>query len=123
KALPRKPPPNDFGAVISIVNSRYQLTAMASLFIKNMVCNRCIMAVQNELDRLGLTAENIGLGEVTLDSEPTAEEKTKLEDALNRLGFELIDDKKSRIIEKIKNVIIDLVHHQDNDLKTNLSDV
>lgn len=88
-----------------------------------MVCNRCIMAVQNELDRLGLTAENVGLGEVTLDSEPTAEEKTKLEDALNRLGFELIDDKKSRIIEKIKNVIIELVHHQDNDLKTNLSDV
>jgi YesN/AraC family two-component response regulator len=39
------------------------------------------------------------------------------------LGFQVIDDKKSRMIEKIKNVIIDLVHHQDNDAKTNLSDV
>lgn len=39
------------------------------------------------------------------------------------MGFELIDDKKSQIIEKIKNVIIDLVHHQDNDTKHKLSDV
>ena len=39
------------------------------------------------------------------------------------MGFQVIDDKKSRMIEKIKNVIIDLVHHQDNDAKTNLSDV
>jgi len=38
------------------------------------------------------------------------------------LGFEIIDDRKSRIIEQIKNIIIDLVHHQDNDVTTNLSD-
>jgi YesN/AraC family two-component response regulator len=46
-----------------------------------------------------------------------------LENVLDPLGFQVIDDKKSRMIEKIKNVIIDLVHHQDNDAKTNLSDV
>ncbi len=96
---------------------------MTILFIKNMVCNRCIMAVQNELDKLGLGVKNIRLGEVTLAKETTPEENKKLEEALIQLGFEVIDDKKSRIIEKIKNVIIDLVHHRDNDIKTNLSDL
>ena len=96
---------------------------MTTLFIKNMVCNRCIMVVQNELDKLGLDVKNIKLGEVTLDKEPTTDEINKLDKALILLGFELIDDKKSRVIEKIKNVIIDLVHHQDNNTKTNLSDV
>jgi AraC-like DNA-binding protein len=96
---------------------------MSTLFIKNMVCNRCIMVVQNELDKLGLDVKNITLGEVTLDKEITAGEKNKLDKALIPLGFKVIDDKKSRIIEKIKNVIIDLVHHQDNEIKTNLSDV
>jgi AraC-like DNA-binding protein len=81
------------------------------------------MVVQNELDKLGLDVKNIKLGEVTLDKEPTTDEKNKLDKALILLGFELIDDKKSRVIEKIKNVIIDLVHHQDNNTKTNLSDV
>lgn len=96
---------------------------MTTLFIKNMVYNRCIMVVQNELDKFGLDVQNIRLGEVILDKEPTTEEKDKLEKALILLGFELIDDKKSRIIEKIKNSIIDLVHYQDNDTKTNVSDV
>ena len=94
---------------------------MTTLFIKNMVCNRCIMVVQNELDKLALHVKNIGLGEVTLEKEPGAREKERLKEALESLGFELIDDKKSRIIEKIKNVIIDLVHRRDNDTKTNLS--
>lgn len=88
-----------------------------------MVCNRCIMVVKNELDKLGLNALAVTLGEVLLEKEPTAEEKKQLEDALTPLGFEVIDDKKSRIIEKIKNVIINLVHHGSSDLKTNLSGV
>lgn len=88
-----------------------------------MVCNRCIMVVQSEMDKLGLAVEHIKLGEVTLEKEPTVSERTALEGALVPLGFQLIDDKKSRIIEQIKNVIIELVHHQDNDAKTNLSDV
>lgn len=93
------------------------------VYIKNMVCSRCIMVVQNELDKLGLSATNVGLGEVTLEKDLTAEKKKKLEEALTPLGFELIDDKKSRIIEKIKNVIIEQVRDLDNELKTNLSDV
>ncbi|MCC9019750.1 helix-turn-helix domain-containing protein [Flavobacterium lipolyticum] len=96
---------------------------MSTLFVKNMVCNRCIMVVQNELEKLGLEFTHIKLGEVTLAKELTATERTLLEQELVALGFEVIDDKKSRIIEKIKNIIIDLVHHQDNDTKNNLSDI
>ena len=96
---------------------------MRKLFIKNMVCNRCILVVQNELDKLGIEANNIKLGEITLKKDLTTKEREALENVLDPLGFQVIDDKKSRMIEKIKNVIIDLVHHQDNDAKTNLSDV
>jgi AraC-like DNA-binding protein len=96
---------------------------MSTLFVKNMVCNRCIMVVQNELEKLGLDFTNIKLGEVTLAKELQSDERISLETALVALGFEVIDDKKSRIIEKIKNSIIDLVHHQDNDSKSNLSEL
>lgn len=96
---------------------------MNTLFIKNMVCDRCITAVKNELDKLDLNTKSVKLGEVTLEKELTAWQKNKLNDALMPLGFELIDDKKGRIIEQIKTVIIDLVHHHDNDSKTNLSEV
>ncbi|MCV9934108.1 AraC family transcriptional regulator [Flavobacterium sp. LS1R47] len=96
---------------------------MNTLFVKNMVCNRCIMVVQDELEKLGLEFTNIKLGEVTLTKELTSDERNSLESVLVPLGFEVIDDKKSRIIEKIKNTIIDLVHHQDNDSKNNLSDI
>ena len=96
---------------------------MNTIFIKNMVCDRCIMVVQNELEKLGLDAKNIKLGEVILSKEITSLEKENLSKTLEPLGFEVIDDKKGRLIEKIKNIIIDLVHHQDSDVKTNLSDV
>lgn len=96
---------------------------MATLFIKNMVCNRCIMVVQNVMDKNGIQIKNIKLGELTLESELSIEEKKVIEKSLTQLGFEIIDDKKSRIIEQIKNVIIEQVHYQDDDAKTNLSDV
>ncbi|MBS1737102.1 MAG: helix-turn-helix transcriptional regulator [Bacteroidetes bacterium] len=96
---------------------------MNTIFIKNMVCDRCIMVVQNELNKLGLIAETVRLGEVTFRNIITAEEKNELAKVLTPLGFQLIDDKRNRIIEKIKNIIIDLVHHQNTDSKTNLSDI
>jgi YesN/AraC family two-component response regulator len=70
-----------------------------------------------------LTAQDIKLGEVTLVHPLTPAQKSKLQIGLESLGFEIIDDKKSQIIEKIKNVIVDLVHHQNNDSKINLSDL
>ncbi len=96
---------------------------MTTLFIKNMVCNRCIIVMKNELEKLGLSAISIKLGEVIFEKNITVEQKEKLDEALLELGFQIIDDKKSRIIEKIKNTIIELVHHQENEAKTNLSDI
>lgn len=96
---------------------------MSKLFIKNMVCNRCIMVVENELKQLGLPSVSIRLGEVELEKELTPEQKVELSKALTMVGFELIDDRRSRIIEKIKNTIIDTVHHQHDDKKFNLSAV
>ncbi|WP_437918885.1 helix-turn-helix domain-containing protein [Sphingobacterium sp. LRF_L2] len=96
---------------------------MRTLFIKNMVCNRCIMVVQNELNRLHLDTKKIELGAVEFKDDLTKTQIDTIERALNPFGFELIDDKKSRLIEKIKNVIIELVHYQDNEVKTNLSDL
>ncbi|MFV0392477.1 MAG: AraC family transcriptional regulator [Paludibacteraceae bacterium] len=93
------------------------------LFIKNMVCNRCVMVVKNELERLGFVAVEVRMGEATIEGELTPEDKETLSSVLVSLGFELIDDKKSRIIEKIKNTIIDVVHYQEPDTRTNFSDV
>jgi AraC-like DNA-binding protein len=94
-----------------------------TLFIKNMVCNRCIMVVKNELDKLGIPTKSVILGEVTLGKELQEPQKEALNKILVQLGFELIDNKKSQIIERIKNIIIELVHHQDNETKYNLSDL
>lgn len=88
-----------------------------------MVCNRCIMVVQNELEKLGLPVKQVELGEVELERKLSASEKENITAALSPLGFEVIDEKKSRVIEKIKTTIIDLVHHQDGDMQQNLSDV
>ncbi|MBA4056671.1 MAG: AraC family transcriptional regulator [Marivirga sp.] len=91
------------------------------LYVKNMVCHRCIIVVQQELEKLGIKSNSIQLGEVELAESPNTEQLNKIRGALSRVGFELIDDRKSKLIEQIKNLIIDVVHHQKK-LKTNLSD-
>lgn len=93
------------------------------VYIKNMVCNRCKMVVKNEMEKLGFYPMSLTLGEVELENELLSSEKLTINNHLRTFGFELIDDKKSRIIEKIKNVIINLVHCQDNETKINLSDL
>lgn len=87
-----------------------------------MVCNRCKMVVKSELEKLGYNPTNISLGEVTIEKELTSQEKITLDKALQQVGFSIIDDKKSRLIEKIKTLIVELVHQNNNELKTNLSD-
>ncbi len=91
------------------------------LYIRNMVCNRCIMVVQAELEKLGYQPSHVSLGEVILEQDLSDEEKKQLDNRLHSLGFAIIDDKKSQLIEKIKNLIIELVHQQNSHLKTNLS--
>ncbi|HQY19907.1 MAG TPA: AraC family transcriptional regulator [Ignavibacteria bacterium] len=87
-----------------------------------MVCDRCIMVVKNELEKLGYMANHIVLGEATINEVLNDQEKAIIENNLKEFGFELIDDKNSSLIEKVKNLIIDLVHNHDNELKINLSE-
>ncbi|WP_029904492.1 AraC family transcriptional regulator [Prevotella sp. 10(H)] len=92
------------------------------LYIKNMVCNRCIMVVESELKKLGVEPFSVELGEVQLESALTKEQKEQLTERLESLGFSLIDDRKGRLIEQVKTLIVELVHYNNNDLKINLSD-
>lgn len=92
------------------------------LYIKNMVCGRCKMVVKSEFEKLGLHAISIELGEVELKENISESQKQELLYNLHTFGFDLIDDKKSRVIEKIKTLIIDLVHHKNNEISTNLSE-
>ena len=92
------------------------------LYIKNMVCQRCILAVKQELEKLDLKPLQLALGEVDLAERPTEGKLAQLILRLQALGFELIDDKKSRIIEQIKTLLIKLVHHSGDPVTVNLSD-
>jgi len=78
-----------------------------------MVCDRCILAVRQQLDKLNLPYKHIQLGEVELSGNPSAGEIQALRGPLHALGFELLDDKKSTVVEKIKNIIIHLIHSAD----------
>jgi YesN/AraC family two-component response regulator len=90
-------------------------------FIKNMVCNRCIMVVKSIFESTGYPPVHISLGEVETTNLIVDDDVAKLKKALESYGFELIDDTKSRTIEKIKNTIVQLVHHSNEDLKVNYS--
>jgi len=92
------------------------------LYIKNMVCIRCKMVVKSELENLGIRYSIVELGEAEISEEISHEKKAQLDIALRRQGLELMDDKKSQLIEKIKTIIIELIHYSDYPLKINLSD-
>lgn len=87
-----------------------------------MVCIRCKMVVKSELEKLGLHSTSVEFGEATIIEELSPEQKELLDAGLRRSGLELMDDKRSMIIEKIKNIIIELVHYSEELPKTNLSD-
>lgn len=92
------------------------------MYIKNMVCNRCKMVVRSELEKIGLHPLSVDLGEIELETAPTKEQAARLDTSLRKLGFEWIDDKKSRLIGQIKTLIIKLVHHSDDDRAANPDD-
>jgi AraC-like DNA-binding protein len=92
------------------------------LFIKYMVSNRCKMVVKEELKKLGLHFILVDLGEVDIMENITAEKRADLKTALQNSGLELMDDKRAVLIEKIKNTIIEMVHHSDEFIKINFSD-
>ncbi len=87
-----------------------------------MVCIRCKMLVKSELAKLGLHFATVELGEAEVMEEITNEQLIQLGNALKKDGLELMDDKKSILVEKIKTIIIELVHDKDEQIKVNLSD-
>jgi AraC family transcriptional regulator len=85
-----------------------------TLYVKNMVCNRCIQAVRNVLEKHNLHPERVLLGEVQLkETSLTDPQLANLDAGLLNLGFERIDDRKARLIEAIKNKVIQKVHHDE----------
>lgn len=76
------------------------------LFIKNMVCRRCIMAVENILQRNAIEVQSVSLGEVVLSAPISPEMREKLSAELEAMGFELIGDRRSQLIESIKRETI-----------------
>lgn len=91
-------------------------------FIKNMVCNRCIMVVQQVFESLDYPPVRISLGNVETKDQIPNNKLEKLRKSLESYGFELIDDTKSRMIEKIKNTVVQSIHHSNEDLKINYSE-
>ena len=86
-----------------------------------MVCSRCKMVVKAQLENIGLQPLSVYLGEVEIEGDLSKDQLQQLDTSLKAVGFELIDNKKSQTIEKIKNAIVTLVHHSDNGIHTNLS--
>lgn len=93
-----------------------------TLYIKYMVSIRCKMVVKSELDKLGLHYGVVELGEVHVNEQISDDQREQLRQELQRSGLELMDDKKAILVEKIKNVIVEMVHYEDELPKTNFSD-
>lgn len=87
-----------------------------------MVSNHCKIAVKAELKKLGLHFIVVDLGEVEIMEELSASQRAQLNTALVCAGFELMDDKRAILIEKIINVIIEMVYHTSEMIKINFSD-
>ena len=87
-----------------------------------MVCIRCKMVVKAELKKLGVHYVAVDLGEADIKDDISEQQLAELDIALRKSGLELMDDKKSLLVERIKMVIIELVHYTEDQIKINLSD-
>lgn len=92
-----------------------------TLYIKNMVCNRCIMVVEERMQVWGLPVSHIALGEVTTAAPISPTLLNTIKKELQKLGFGLIDDKRQQAVERIKTAIIELIYQKDLSQRINLS--
>ncbi len=88
------------------------LTELMKLFIKNMVCPRCIMSVEDILKENNLEIKYVRLGEIELTGKPNKKQLEKFSDDLKKVGFELLDDQKTQLIEKVKTLLIEEVQNE-----------
>jgi len=91
------------------------------LYIKYMVSLRCKMVVKDAFKKLGLHYVTVNLGEVNVLEDITDKQREKLKIILLKSGLQLMEDKKAILIERIKNVIVEMVHYADDPPKTNFS--
>ena len=94
-------------------NRKIYLYASMKLFVKNMVCDRCILMVKQSLDKLSIDYNTVDLGEIWTDKPISDDQFISLKNLLLLLGFELLDDRKSTIIIQIKSCIIKYIHSDD----------
>lgn len=87
-----------------------------------MVCNRCIMVVEDILKKANINPASVMLGEVIIDKELDVDKRNELNCLFEMVGFEIINNRRTRLIEQVKSAIINLVHNNNCNLKTNLSD-
>jgi AraC-like DNA-binding protein len=87
----------------------HPVSSTTTLHIKNMVCNRCIKVVREELEKLRFDVRSIALGEVTVGSDLLPGDIERIKRVLEQNGFELIEDQRVKTIEKIKQVVLKLV--------------
>ena len=95
--------------------------SMTHLHIKNMVCSRCIEAVEEEFRKAEVSVQSVHLGEVLLEKELDSQQKIIIKDRLAARGFELLEDKSSQLIEQIKKAIIGIIHQRDRHPEINNS--
>lgn len=100
---------------IMVIIKQRCLSMETTLHIKNMVCQRCLKVVKDELKKLGYDVSDISLGEATIQSK-TKPDISEIGKVLVENGFDLVDDKNSKIIERIKALIINKIHHQEEDI-------
>lgn len=98
------------------------MTSSNTLHIKNMVCNRCKMVVEQIFDRLGLPTQQIELGEVIFSAPLSAEQVAQVSQELTALGFELINDKRARTVDQIRTAVITYISDPATMAKQKLSD-
>lgn len=92
------------------------------IHIKNMVCLRCINAVKGVLDKLNIAYDNVQLGVAYLQQHLSPEQSKKFQHQLEELGFGLVSDRKSQLIERMKSLVIEQVHHSDSNLNIKWAD-
>ncbi len=83
------------------------------VYIKNMVCNRCIKVVKEELENLGVRIIKISLGEVETELPAGKLPMKKIAAVLEENGFELLEDKKAKLVERIKNFLIKIIYEEE----------
>ena len=100
---------------------RLQTENHLKIYIKYMVSSRCKIVVKEALKNLDLHFIVVDLGEVEIMEDITPDIRTRLKNALVEVGLELMDDKRAILIERIKNVVVQMVHHTEDPISTNFS--